>query len=300
MAVHDFAYTHNDAEFEDMWKLLITSYALTGKPHNWFFARLENWKYAKVDEPVTFFTSNVHLWRNEAGELVGFCISEYGDNGIHLQIHPEYRFIEPDMLVWIERIWANGRENIETYAQLDDMERQKLLTQLGYEDLGDHGHMWTYDVSRPYPAVDLPPGFRIETLAENGAIEKHIAVERKTFNNTYLNQAWFEGKSSAPSYSFDLDFCVVSPKGEHVAFCLAWIDPQNHIAEIDPVGTHPDYRQRGLAKAVLSECFRRLRARGVRYAYIGSAPEPNVSNRLYESLQPIETYQENRWVKHLA
>ena len=106
MTVHDFTYNHNDAEFKDMWELLVKSYAVTGKPHNWLFARLENWKYAKVDEPATFFMNNVHLWRNEAGELIGFCISEYGDNGIHLQIHPEYRFVEADMLFWIERNWA--------------------------------------------------------------------------------------------------------------------------------------------------------------------------------------------------
>ena len=186
------------------------------------------------------------------------------------------------MLSWVERSWAADKKRIETYAALYDIERQKLLEQLGYEDLGDDGYTREYDLSKPYPVIALPSGFCIETLSENHNYSGHIAVESKTFNSEAINQEWFDGKSSAPSYSFDWDFSVVSPEGEHLAFCLAWIDPRNQIAEIDPVGTHPDHRRRGFAKAVVSECFRRLRARGMRYAYIGSGPEPYVSNRLYE------------------
>jgi len=299
MKTHDYEYRHDDAQFMELWKLLITSYAITGKPHNWFFSRLENWKYASPEKPRTYFMSNVRLWRNETGELIGFCISESGKNSIHLQIHPDYRFVEADMLSWVEHSWAGDRDHIKTYAEPYDTGRQKLLAQLGYEDMGDNGYMRKYDLSRPYRAVDLPQGFRIETLADNGNYSKHIAVESKAFNSAHINQEWFDGKSSAPSYSFDLDFCVVSPQSEHVAFCLAWIDPDNQVAEIDPVGTHPDHRRRGFAKAVVSACFRELRVRGVRYAYIGSGPEPYISNRLYESLHPVEKYQENRWVKRL-
>jgi ribosomal protein S18 acetylase RimI-like enzyme len=92
---------------------------------------------------------------------------------------------------------------------------------------------------------------------------------------------------------------VVSPEGQHVAFALAWIDDQNKVAQIDPVGTHPDFRRRGFAKALLSECFRRLHGAGIHRAYIESGPEPNISNRLYDSLQPVRRYQVNRWIKNL-
>ncbi|MFC1712135.1 GNAT family N-acetyltransferase [Candidatus Poribacteria bacterium] len=299
MKICDYDYTHSDAEFEEMWELLVESYAITGKPHNWFFSRLENWRYASPEKPPTHFMNEVHLWRNEASELVGFCISEHSENSTHLQIHPDYRFVEADMLSWIERCWAKDKERIETYAGLYDPERQELLAQQGYEDIGDNGYVREYDLSKTYPVVALPQGFRIEAMSENCNYSSRIAVESKTFDSAFINQEWFDGKSSAPSYSSDLDFSVVSPEGEHLAFCLAWIDHKNQIAEIDPVGTHPDYQRRRFAKAVVSECFRRLRARGVRYAYIGSGPEPYISNRLYESLQPVGKYQENRWAKNL-
>jgi mycothiol synthase len=296
-SIRDCDYTFGDAEFEEMWQLLIDSYAVTGRPHNWPFAEFENWLYASWDEPPAYFMGRVHLWRNGAGELVGFC-NRYYDTTF-LQVDPAYRFLEDDMLEWAEGHWAGEDARIETRAYQYDTERKKLLARRGYEDLGAGANVHAYDVSRLYPAVDLPPGFRIESLAENGDYDGHIATERATFNSDYLDRNWFDGKSSAPSYSFDWGLCVVSPEGQHVAFALVWIDGHNKIAQIDPVGTHPDHRRRGFAKALLSACFRRLHAAGIRRVYIESAPEPNVSNRLYDSLWPTKRYQANKWVKRL-
>jgi ribosomal protein S18 acetylase RimI-like enzyme len=297
-SIRDCAYTFSDAEFEEMWQLLIDSYAITGRPHNWPFAELENWRYATWDEPPAYFVDRVHLWRNEAGELIGFCNRYYETT--NLQVHPEYRFVEATMLDWAERNWGGEEARIETRAYEYDTERQALLVQRGYEDLGTGANVHEYDVSRLYPALDLPLGFRIESLAENEDYDGHIATEHATFNSDYLDRNWFDGKSSAPSYSFDWDLCVVSPEGQHVAFALVWIDGQNKVSQIDPVGTHPDFRRRGFAKALLSACFRRLHAAGIRRAYIESAPEPNISNRLYDSLQPVKRYQANRWAKRLS
>ena len=107
-------------------------------------------------------------------------------------------------------------------------------------------------------------------------------------------------KITAPTYAPEWNLAVISPEGEHVAFCLARLDRRNRVAEIDPIGTRPEYQRRGFAKAVVAECFRRLRTHGMRYAYIGSGPEPAVGNRLYESLGPVETYLEHQWVKRLC
>jgi ribosomal protein S18 acetylase RimI-like enzyme len=297
-SIHDCNYTFSDAEFEEMWRLLIDSFTITGRPHNWSFAELENWRYASWDEPPPYFIDRVHLWRNDAGELVGFC-NRYYDTTF-LQVHPAYRFLEDSMLDWAERNWGGEEMRIETRAYQYDAERKDLLVRRGYEDIGAAANVHVYDVSRLYPGIDLLPGFRIESLAENGDYDGRIATERATFNSDYLDRNWFDGKSSASSYSFDWDLCVVSPEDQHVAFALVWIDDHNKIAQIDPVGTHPDYRRQGFAKALLSACFRRLHAAGIRRVYIESAPEPNVSNRLYDSLQPAKRYQANRWVKRLS
>ena len=49
MQLYDENYHDTDAEFQELWDLLIESYALTRSPNNWLFDRLEDWKYgAKV------------------------------------------------------------------------------------------------------------------------------------------------------------------------------------------------------------------------------------------------------------
>ena len=310
MSLTDHPYTHSDAQFQELWDLLVKSRAITQRPDNWHIGRLENWRYASWDNPDSWYQRNVRLWRDEAGELAAYVISESGKGDIHLQFMPQHEDALPAMLDWIEGTWAQGEpaqgdgaqggEQISIYLFENRTELGEVLAAHGYVDQGQTGFTRTYDLSRPYPPVPLPKGCAVETLALNGEHAKHTETERLTFGSDYLDERWFYGKASAPSYSHELDFCVVSPERQHVAFCLAWIDQANHVAEIDPVGTHPDHRRRGFATAVISACLRELRARGVRLATIGSGGEPNPSNRLYESLGGVATRQENRWTKALG
>jgi mycothiol synthase len=301
---HDEDYQDTNAEFQELSNLLIESYAFTGRPDNWLLGRFEDWKYGgnaqRAEQNPHFFVENAHLWRNEVGTLVGFCISEYADESVYLQAHPQYRWIEDAMLAWVETTWANKKESVATYAYVHDTLRQHVLTRRGYTDAGESGRMYTYDLACRYPVGALPAGFRIATLAEDHNLESHIAAVRSAFGRSTLNRAWFDSKITAPTYAPKWDLAVISPEGEHVAFCLAWLDERNRVAEIDPIGTRPEYQRRGLAKALVAECFRRLRACHIRYVYIGSGPEPAVGNRLYASLQPVETYQEHQWVKRLT
>ncbi len=303
MAITDFPYDNSEAEFMEMRQFLITTYAITRWPHNWLFARWEDWRYggnaqqAKADP--TFFTRNAHLWRDETGKIIGFCVSEYG-SGVYIQIHPSYRFVEREMIRWIVDEWARDRDEVEVYAYSVDARREKLLREAGFVDTGEGGNTFAYDLAKAYAPVPLPSGFCLTTLAENRDFGAHLEAVRDTFAQPAITHEWLESKQRAPGYSMDWDLVIVSPEGKHASFCTAWLDHENRIAAIDPVGTHADYRRRGLATAVLTECFRRLRAAGMHCAYLDSAPEPNISNRLYTSLHPTARYVEKVWAKKMA
>jgi ribosomal protein S18 acetylase RimI-like enzyme len=298
VTIRDLDYTHSQEELDESRELSLLSYTASHKPRNWRVALLENWSYAsRYMEPVAYFTDSVHLWRNEANELVGYLIRYYDKT--YPQVHPEYQFLEDEMWEWAEQHWSGEDARIVTVAFDYDTTRTELLVQRGYQKTGETDLVHIHDLSRSFPPAALPAGFRIASLSEIGNHAERVALENSIWGVT-LDEAWFRGKSSAPSYSLDWDLVVVSPDGQQVAASLVWVDARNQSGEIDPLGTHPDFRRLGLARALVAESFRRMRAAGLQRAYIASEADPNnVVNRLYESFKPIETYHGHRWVKEL-
>ena len=298
MAIHDVDYTHSETEFEEMRELLVQSYLVSRKPLNWRLAMAENWNYAsRYLEPIEYFISRVHLWRNDEGELVSFLICD--DFLIYLQVDYRYRYSEAQMVDWAERNWAGNRTQISTMVYDWDINRQKLLAQRGYENRGVIEDVRIFDLSKAYPEVILPSGFTITSLAEYGHYPERVDLENSIWG-VALTDAWFRGKSSAPSYSFEWDLIAISPNGKLAAQSLVWLYPRNQMAEIDPLGTHPEYRKRGLSRALVLESFRRMRNSGIHYAYIASEAKDPVVSHLYTSMQPIETYQGYHWMKQLS
>ena len=135
-------------------------------------------------------------------------------------------------------------------------------------------------------------------MAELGNAKARIDLENSVWGAA-LDDAWFRGKSSAPSYSSDWDLVAISPDGKSVAASLVWLYPENQAAEIDPLGTHPEYRKRGLARALVLESFKRMHAHGIDYAYIASFAKDPIVSQFYSSLQPIEAYQGFHWAKQV-
>ncbi|NLX35818.1 MAG: GNAT family N-acetyltransferase [Chloroflexi bacterium] len=293
MPICDEPYVHSTAGFAEIEGFLKRTARFGDMPANWLHGQLENWAYA--GKPTTlFYGDNVRLWRHNSGTLVAFAISESGEE-LHLQVHPAQREIEADMLQWGIEVWGQGRTHIDVLCLVNDAHRKELLTERGFVDQGESGRLRQYDLMAAEAPPQVPTGFSMLSLAEGGNIPGRIRTEALTFQSEAIDAAWFAGKSSAPGYDPSWDLGVMSPSGEWVAFALAWPDHDNALAEIDPVGTHPDHRQRGLARALLLELFARLRAAGIRQAYIGSAAEPYYANRLYEALGPARMQVQHRW-----
>ncbi len=304
MKYRDESYQDTDHQFQEMRNLLVESYRLVQWPYNWSIARLEDWKYGgnslcKKDNP-DFFLDKARLWYDESGKLAGFCISEYGGNRIYIQVHPGYPKIESIMISWMVEMWSIGKTQVETYAYTADLVRQKLLSDFGFENPLEAGIMRKYDPGKPKAEVSVTPGFRIESLSRNKNYNSLVDAVNAAFGrSTKLTMDWLNSILSASGMNENQVLSALTTDGRHAAFCFACIDRSNMIAEIDPIGTHPEYQRRGLAKALVMECFQRLRQEGIRFAFIGSGPEPLPANRLYDSLDPVEKWNERKWIKRL-
>jgi len=288
-------YSGYKREYFQMRDLLSESYRKFNKPLNWWIGRLDNWRYASftksIKENPRYFQENAHLWKSKKGELLGFFISENGKNYFEIQIHPEHKYLEKEILEWILENWAAKKPKIITDIYLWDKERIKLLESFNFKNNGLEAIDFRYNTKNYRIDEKINDEFHVETFSENYNYENHIETQRLAFGRTknQLNREWFETKCLAPGYSEDWDFSIVDAKGNHLAFCVAWLDERNRIAEIDPVGTHTDYRKLGLAKVVITNCFRQLHKAGIQRAQIIGFSEP--AKRLYKSLNPTEEHE---------
>jgi ribosomal protein S18 acetylase RimI-like enzyme len=298
------SYEHQDhdgsrEELTQLAEMLGESFSFYRSLQNWSLNRIWDWRLggnavAYRDDPA-FFQRNLHIWRSN-GKPVAFLISERGKE-FSLQVHPDHRDLEEEMLRWAEETWGREKTPLTTTVFSTDIWRQRLLLEHGYKKREGAGFNRKYDLHLPIEQVDLKKGFRLMTMAEYGSPEGYVEAVRGAFGHAVLNMDWFRSKISSPGYSDEWNIVVVSPDGRCASFCDARIDWKRGYAEVDPIGTHPDFQRQGFARACILECFHRMSKRDVRYAFIGSAEEPAPSNRLYDALAPVEKHEEHLWVK---
>ncbi|HEX6762417.1 MAG TPA: GNAT family N-acetyltransferase [Gaiellaceae bacterium] len=132
----------------------------------------------------------------------------------------------------------------------------------------------------------LPAGYSLRTMAAGVDTESRSACHRAAFHPSRFTDEVYDVVRGAWPYRADLDCVAVAPDGSVAAYALAWLDDANGVGELEPVGTHPDHRRRGLGRAVCLFALQRLREEGATTALVacrGDRPDP-VACRLYESI----------------
>jgi ribosomal protein S18 acetylase RimI-like enzyme len=97
-----------------------------------------------------------------------------------------------------------------------------------------------------------------------------VAVHQAAFAPSHVDEESYRAITVAWPYRSDLDCVAVAPDGSFVAFCLVWLDERNAVGEMEPVGTHPGHRRRGLGSAVCLEALSRLRDAGATSAIVSA------------------------------
>ena len=77
--------------------------------------------------------------------------------------------------------------------------------------------------------------------------------------------------------------------GQVAAYTVYWLDEQNRDGHLEPVGTRPEFRQNGLARAVITHAMARMQALGMTRVTLNHDAENVAAKRLYESLGFVHT-----------
>lgn len=272
---------------------------------------VSRWDYVWVRKndflPGVCWEDAVFIWETEDGEIAAVLNPE--EIGIVFEhVDPRYRssYLEQWMINIAEEHLAvekeDGTRKVYIHAGSMDEIRHSILGKNGYVPF-DHPkvreHLRRRTFSEPIPSVEIHPDYTVRALQEDELKERGLAAWKTTQDDDppdeYSSWHWLLNVQQAPLYCRDLDIVAVIPSGEIVAFCTMWYDDISRSGCFEPVGTVPDHRQRGLAKAVLCEALHRIKALGADTAYVSSFSEP--AHSLYKSIGFMDYVLIEPWVK---
>ena len=124
-------------------------------------------------------------------------------------------------------------------------------------------------LGEPVEETRLPSGYALRQVGDDD-VERRVEVHRAAFHPSKVTVPAYRALQELPPYRADLDVVVEAPDGSFAAYALVWLDEENGIGELEPVGTHPGHQRLGLGKAVCLEACRRLRALGADTAVVYS------------------------------
>ncbi len=295
----------DDGDFWRIRELLQETYPITLLCFNWEVRRWDGRRFYNADPSWEASRINIGaMWETEDGRLVGAVFPE-GSGDAYLQIHPDYRHIEEEMIAWAETHLSvpteDGGQRLDIYAHGYDTVRQQLLARRGYEKTDWYGvvRRLRFDENMTIEQPNLAEGYTLratipdaegdsQRLADliNAAFNRdfHVGAEHATFARL------------APCFRQELDLVAVVPDGSFAAYVGIPYDEPNRHGLFEPVCTHPDHQRKGLARALMLEGLHRLKALGAQDVTVETG-DMIPANRLYDSLGFTETVKGFVWRK---
>jgi mycothiol synthase len=236
----------------------------------------------------------LHLWEDGDGHLLAVAMlypPRY--HGYELVVHPHHRGgeLESAPVAWSERhVWAlmqsAGVEGASVGTDVADCDpvRRDVLLRHGYISSGEPSFFYTVrSLLEPLPDSVLPEGFVIRSAAGEYEADALGDVHSGAFGSHWPPGDYLRVMRS-PAYDMDRELVVVAPDGRLAAFLVYWIDPVSRSGLFEPVGCHSEFQGRGLAKALMHEGLRRMRARGMTTAVVKHENDNPAAAALYASV----------------
>lgn len=230
---------------------------------------------------------------HDTGIAVGVVHRDWGGRGLGSELIDRSE----------DRLRALGAARIHNVTLAPDPAAPPLLESRGYGEVRRFWEMTIELGDDPPPDPVVPEGLSIEPFSSELAQDFHAALE-EAFAEHWGNEPssfaeWWERQLAKPDHDPSLWF-LVRADGRVVA--AARNDPERSGGGwIGALGVRPEWRGRGLAKALLRHSFREFHRRGNRRVGLGvDAENATGATKLYESVGMVVDTEQVVWEKLLA
>ena len=215
----------------------------------------------------------VELWVDD-DVVVGWGWLDVGDSELDFEVHPDRLDLVAEIIEWsgARSVWQ-----LETHA-----ERVREIERAGYARRDDHWYEHMVRSLDDLPSPVVPEGYRAHSMAD-GDLARRVEVHRAAFAPSRVVVESYGAVTRAFPYRAALDRVVAAPDGAYAAFALGWLDADNRVGELEPVGTHPEHRRKGLAAAVSLAALHALRDAGAKTGLVYSVGRSEAT-RVYERI----------------
>ncbi|PYE47702.1 GNAT family N-acetyltransferase [Deinococcus yavapaiensis] len=229
----------------------------------------------------------IELFHDDAGKLLGFVFNKPPEWAT-LQAAPHTpSAVLDEMLAFAQaKAAANTQKSLTVAADAGDEALTRALERADFSRTGERMCCFVYrPVVQGVPTPTLPNGFSFSSVTDDPDLKaKRVALHRAVWHPSKVTLEAYEHLRAAPSYRADLDMVLVAPDGALAAYALGWYDPQTRNGIQEPVGTHPDFRKRGLGQLVVQEVTRRLIVLGAEKISIYTFERLAAAMALYKSV----------------
>ena len=199
--------------------------------------------------------------------------------------------IPAEEAIGIGRTMLPGKRISVSHVSLADRARVETLRAAGFELDGPPSQLFERGTAG---ATRRPvEGFEIRSIRGEQEHAARADAARLAFASTLepdAHRARYLAFMRSPAYVPEHDIVAVTPDGTIAAFTVYWRDDELSLGQFEPVGTHPDYQRRGLARAVLLEGLARLGATGIERARVmtGGSNEGAQKTYLAAGFEPVD------------
>lgn len=224
---------------------------------------------------------------------------------------PRYAHLEDEIFAWAETTYygtsLEDRSGQEVYiwGYPEDQARSMILRSRGFVQHTWYMYSGVMDLASSIPEPHFPEGYTVRAIQSSDLYQKVIIMSGSA-GLTEPNMDIYNRLMTTPTYRQELDLVVVDELNQVVGFANIWHDTHNHIAIIEPFGTVPTHRRRGLATNLLYECMHSLKRLGVSKLYINHGgmwtldPEPDDAMRVYNRVGFQELGKMFVWCKTIS